>query len=123
MVTLSVVVNPEDPPVNARRTVQLVMWAALVVFVTAFGLTLITKARFAGEHAVNENRRRESMKVDPKWPDWFRNMDRNTDGKLTREEFIGTDEQFRRIDADGNGEISPEEATAADGWFRNEVPK
>jgi Ca2+-binding EF-hand superfamily protein len=51
-------------------------------------------------------------------PLWFRKMDRNRDGDVSRREFLGTDEEFRRIDTDGDGLISLEEAIRADKWFR-----
>jgi hypothetical protein len=47
-------------------------------------------------------------------PEWFRRMDRNRDGDLSRAEFLGSDEQFRRIDTNGDGLISPEEAQRHD---------
>jgi Ca2+-binding EF-hand superfamily protein len=43
-------------------------------------------------------------------PDWFRKMDRNGDGYVSRREWLGSEELFRRLDADGDGLISPEEA-------------
>src|SRR5207302_11028676 len=43
-------------------------------------------------------------------PLWFRKMDRNHDGDVSRREVLGTDAQFRRIDADGDGLHSPDEA-------------
>lgn len=48
-------------------------------------------------------------------PVWFRKMDRNRDGDVSRREFLGTEEQFRRLDADGDGLISKEEAAGAEG--------
>jgi Ca2+-binding EF-hand superfamily protein len=47
-------------------------------------------------------------------PLWFRKMDRNRDGDVSRKEFVGTDEQFREIDTDGDGLISAEEAERYD---------
>jgi Ca2+-binding EF-hand superfamily protein len=47
-------------------------------------------------------------------PRWFRMMDRNADGYLSRREFLGSEELFKKIDADGDGLISAEEATRAD---------
>jgi Ca2+-binding EF-hand superfamily protein len=52
-------------------------------------------------------------------PLWFRKMDRNRDGDVSRKEFLGTDEQFRQIDTDGDGLISAEEAERYDAQFRN----
>jgi Ca2+-binding EF-hand superfamily protein len=45
-------------------------------------------------------------------PLWFRKMDRNGDGYVSRKEFLGTKEEFDRIDTDHDGLISPEEAEA-----------
>lgn len=48
-------------------------------------------------------------------PLWFRKMDLNGDGEVSRREFLGSVEAFRRLDADGDGLISLEEAERADG--------
>ena len=51
-------------------------------------------------------------------PLWFRKMDRNRDGDVSRREFLGTDEEFARIDTDGDGLISLEEAERFDRELR-----
>jgi Ca2+-binding EF-hand superfamily protein len=51
-------------------------------------------------------------------PLWFRKMDRNGDGDVSRAEFLGSDKDFEKIDTDGDGLISVEEARKADAWFR-----
>jgi Ca2+-binding EF-hand superfamily protein len=53
-------------------------------------------------------------------PLWFRKMDRNRDGDVSRKEFLGTDEQFRQIDADGDGLISAAEADRFDALMRKQ---
>jgi len=50
-------------------------------------------------------------------PEWFRKMDRNGGGYVSRREWLGSEELFRRLDTDGDGLISPEEAE------RLEVPE
>jgi hypothetical protein len=46
----------------------------------------------------------------PKPPDWFVSMDKNQDRDLSRDEFLGTTEQFRQFDADADGLLSAAEA-------------
>jgi Ca2+-binding EF-hand superfamily protein len=48
-------------------------------------------------------------------PDWFRKMDRNRDGDVSRREFLGPREQFDRLDRDKDGLIDADEAGAAKG--------
>jgi Ca2+-binding EF-hand superfamily protein len=47
-------------------------------------------------------------------PRWFRAMDRNGDGYVSRQEFIGSTELFAKLDANGDGRISRKEAKQAD---------
>ncbi len=47
-----------------------------------------------------------------KGPAWFRHMDRNGDGDVSRTEWLGTKAEFDSADTDGDGLISAEEAEA-----------
>ncbi len=53
-------------------------------------------------------------------PVWFRKMDHNRDGDVSRREFLGAAEEFRKIDTDGDGLINAEEAGRADAAYRRE---
>ncbi|HKI31769.1 MAG TPA: EF-hand domain-containing protein [Gemmataceae bacterium] len=54
-------------------------------------------------------------------PLWFRKMDRNGDGDVSRREWLGSLDDFKKIDTDGDGLISLEEAQKADAWFREKL--
>jgi hypothetical protein len=43
-------------------------------------------------------------------PDWFASMDKNADRDLSRDEFLGTTEQFKQIDTNTDGLMSVAEA-------------
>jgi Ca2+-binding EF-hand superfamily protein len=45
-------------------------------------------------------------------PDWFIKMDRNRDGDVSRQEFLGPLNLFRQLDTDGDGLIAASEAEA-----------
>jgi hypothetical protein len=45
-------------------------------------------------------------------PEWFRQMDRNSDGDVSRREFTGSPDAFSRLDRDRDGLISIAEAAA-----------
>lgn len=49
----------------------------------------------------------------PTGPIWFQRMDRNNDGDLTWNEFLGPREVFHKIDNDHDGLIDPQEAAKA----------
>lgn len=46
-------------------------------------------------------------------PVWFRAMDRNGDGDVSRKEFAGDPESFDKLDADKDGILTPDEAGKA----------
>jgi len=52
--------------------------------------------------------------VPQKGPVWFRKMDRNVDGDVSRSEFLGTKAEFEAIDSDKDALISLEEAETFD---------
>lgn len=93
------------------------------LFAAGFGVTFLMKLKHAEQHANDENeeRLRTLGLPDPTHPDWFGSMDRNTDRRVTRAEFVGTDEAFRAIDADLDGAITAAEARTADAWFRQQI--
>lgn len=61
--------------------------------------------------------------VPTKGPVWFRKMDRNGDGDVSRAEFLGTREQFDAIDADRDGLVTLPEAEAFDKAAREKDKK
>jgi Ca2+-binding EF-hand superfamily protein len=58
--------------------------------------------------------------VAPRGPAWFRHMDRNGDGYVSRREFLGSLNDFKKMDLDGDGLISPEEAEKFEALPRQE---
>ena len=46
-------------------------------------------------------------------PEWYRNMDQNQDGDVSRREFLGTDAAFKKLDKNHDGFIDGKEAAAA----------
>lgn len=52
-------------------------------------------------------------------PVWFQKMDRNGDGDVSRQEWLGSRAQFDKIDTDKDGLISLDEAIKADAKARN----
>lgn len=48
-------------------------------------------------------------------PAWFVQMDRNHDGDLSRNEFLGTTKQFQQLDSDSDGLVSKKESQESSG--------
>lgn len=55
----------------------------------------------------------EALLKPPSGPVWFQRMDRNGDGDLTWDEFLGPREVFAQLDTDDDGLIDEAEATKA----------
>ncbi|MEP4685432.1 MAG: hypothetical protein ABJ015_27780 [Rhodopirellula bahusiensis] len=53
----------------------------------------------------------ELRKTDPSKIEWFRSMDRNSDGDVSRREFLESTEHFSKLDQDQDGLISSSEAS------------
>jgi Ca2+-binding EF-hand superfamily protein len=70
--------------------------------------------------AFNFNNYNPVVQPTTKGPLWFRKLDRNGDGDISRSEFPGTSEDFDRLDTNKDGLISVEEAEEADKRSRAE---
>jgi Ca2+-binding EF-hand superfamily protein len=57
---------------------------------------------------------RPTTQAETSGPTWFRKMDRNNDGDLSPQEFLGPRSAFDRLDADGDGLVNRVEAEAAE---------
>jgi Ca2+-binding EF-hand superfamily protein len=60
----------------------------------------------------------ETHRAPTAGPLWFRKMDKNGDGDVSRREWLGSEELFRQIDTDGDGLISAAEAERFDALHR-----
>jgi Ca2+-binding EF-hand superfamily protein len=76
--------------------------------------------RGAPNQPVNFVANANTVPVPQKGPQWFRKMDRNGDGDVSRLEFLGTRAEFDAIDTDHDDLISLEEAIAWDIKVRGE---
>ena len=65
----------------------------------------------------------DQITVPTKGPLWFRKMDRNGDGDVSRGEFVGTRAEFDAIDTDADDLISLSEAEAYDKRARDKGKK
>jgi Ca2+-binding EF-hand superfamily protein len=72
---------------------------------------------------VGFNQNPNGVPVPQKGPLWFRKMDRNGDGDVSRAEYVGTRAEFDAIDTDRDGLISLDEADAWDKKLRETPPE
>jgi Ca2+-binding EF-hand superfamily protein len=67
--------------------------------------------QFPGGIPVFSSRAKPNLTESRRGPDWFRRMDQNRDGDVSRREFLGPPPLFERLDKDGDGFLSLEEIT------------
>lgn len=70
---------------------------------------------------VNFQNPNQTVPVPQKGPLWFRRMDRNGDGDISRSEFLGTKVEFDAIDSDHDDLIGLNEAEAYDKKMRGQA--
>ncbi len=81
-------------------------------------LTRMMERNLINQQQFNNFPNQNQIVIPQKGPMWFRKMDRNGDGDVSRSEFLGTKAEFEVIDADKDGLISLEEAEAYDKKLR-----
>lgn len=67
----------------------------------------------AGMNYVGHGAHAPVVAASPTGPSWFRRMDRNKDGDVSRREFLGPRSDFDRLDTDRDGLLNADEAAAA----------
>ncbi|MCE9562215.1 MAG: EF-hand domain-containing protein [Planctomycetes bacterium] len=77
-------------------------------------LTRTMERGYINQQQFNPGFNPNQVQVPQRGPTWFRKMDRNGDGDVSRSEFLGTKAEFEVIDTDKDGLISLEEAEVYD---------
>jgi hypothetical protein len=80
---------------------------------TDYLLTACRAAAVMLESSSGNKERGKPIPLASSVPVWFRKMDRNGDGDVSRREWLGSTEDLKRLDLDGDGVIDPEEAEKA----------
>jgi Ca2+-binding EF-hand superfamily protein len=107
-----IALEPGDAQVVTKAAIQPSVSIRLTRGLDRFNINQVQfDARF-----INGN---PTPQVPQKGPMWFRKMDRNADGDVSRSEYLGTKAEFNSIDADHDDLISLEEAEAHDRKMRN----
>lgn len=109
---------------NGPRPDQVFVAGFAGVFAVCFGTTFLMKIKARADRAAATNADRVESAGGPSsaHPYWFRRMDWDVDGRVSRLEFWGTDREFAGIDSDHDAAISPREACAACRWSPPPAP-
>lgn len=77
-------------------------------------LTRTAERFLINQQQFNNFPNQNQIAVPQQGPMWFRKMDRNGDGDVSRSEFLGTKAEFEAIDSDKDGLVSLQEAETFD---------